>query len=743
MNVQQIRDEITKIDALLVQVESDIAKARADQLDNPSAIEKEYRTIISSLSNIPPSTPFGALGSGDTEMVDESSAVAAPDAFTFFGLVQAFVDDAVVIKCLASVFGDVTGVTPTQLEDSLAIVERVLDRDSRADLLNAIVKRIAVLARDGSHAHIVAVACELLQKKPGAVNTSLMELASAWSVDGLDVALHARVALIYFLAEVHGCYGDISTLTDVVVQKAVSAVEAGSPSVVSLRVAFMILRLMSRTGKSFTPFPTWINYLEKCLLASSDNTGALTRPTDLHCLVCVVAHNKSLSHSGLRNLMIEKLTTSTGIPSAVEVEGTLDALLEMRATSDKVMSDIVAIKKRISAISFRSHLWELVHFLIETGDKSTGSVITRSIVDRRDLFIPTEVEPDVSLLVGVLHLAAISSTVSGTIIPESIILLKKYSQAVIGFLTQQGRIELVHQLFAVLLPTVNLTSIDIPVVAPVDSFEASADFERVVRVLGLLGHSPVAFGDNRDAFTVCASVDGLRTDIAFIEQKICILIEQEAIYSVSGKHYAVTGPTNLKANILAHKKGFKVIIVVPQMYPDDKSLLNLLTSPLSKVSVNSVISVESGAAIELVNNQKVQKIQLKTKSEVEIARSLFHILRSSVHVQHLSLSGVVAGNHFLTQVLSEFLATYIVKFKHDLRVDMLDSRYAVDSILKVLESVNSAGNASGGFGAVELRIACPHPAAVMETFNNLHRNSVVRVALGVPQTPEKNTIYLS
>lgn len=742
MNVQQIRDELTKIDALLVQVESDITKARTDQLDDPSAIEKEYLTIISSLSNIPPSTPFGALGSGDTEMVDESSAVAAPDAFTFFGLVQAFVDDAVVIKCLASVFGDVTGVTPTQLEDSLAIVERVSDANSRAHLLNAIVKRIAVQARDGSHAQIVSAACQLLAKQPGEINMSLVELASAWSADGLDVPLHAKLELGVFLSAVYGNHADIGKFIDTVVEEAVSAVEAGSSSAVSLRVAFQILRLMSRTGKSVV-IPTWINYLEKCLLVSSDNTGALTRPTHLHCLVIEVAHHELLSHSGLRNMIIEKLTTSTGIPSAVEVEGTLDALLAMRATSDKVMSDIVAIKKRISGISSRSHLVELVHFLIETGDKSTGSVITRSIMDRRDLYIPTEVEPDVSLLVSVLHLAAISSTVSGTIIPESIILLKKYSQAVIAFLTQQGRIELVHQLFAVLLPTVDLTSMDIPVVAPVDSFEASADTDRVIRVLGLLGHSSVASRESGDAFTVCASVDGLITDIAFIEEKICILIEQEAIYSVSGKHYAVTGPTNLKANILAHKKGFKVIIVVPQMYPDDKSLLNLLTSPLSKVSVNAVISVDSGAAIELVNNQKVQKIELKTKSEVEIARALFHILRSSVHVQHLSFPGVVAGNHFLTQVLSEFLATYIVKFKHDLRVDILDSRFAVDSVLKVLESVNSAGNASAGFGAMELRIACPEVAAVMETFNNMHRNSVVRVALDVPQTPEKNTIYLS
>jgi hypothetical protein len=710
MNVQQIRDEIGKIDSLLSQVESDISKIEPDEVDI-TAMENEYSILISSLSNIPQSIPFDSLMEGE----DNAPGPTAPDAFTFFGLVQAFIDDPIVIKVLAKLFTNVTGVTPTQLEDSLMYVERISDKTARALFIHSIIDRMVEKISVMNPASL-GLACQLLLKHGGDLcNESLRNLIE----DGCEIPFFLKIEIAFYLVnQASNASPESLRGLDLLLDESALFIEKLDSCVVSNRVCMQLIHLFVFKNRVV---PNADKYIEKSVLQAG-------RRDDVHFLVIEISR---MSHQQVNvatlSVVFDKLLSSS-IP-VYEVPGALSALIGLRLTSDRVLFDVVGIKKWISGISLKTVFVELVDFLIQTGDKSTGSSITRSIIERRDLYID---ESSTDLLLKVLTLCAISSVGAGTIIPESIILLKKYSA---NFKTS----ELLNILFTVLLPSFEYSYSNGEIG---ETFKECIDHERVSQVLSLMGYEP-----DDSVMRTKTMVEGIFVDVCFPVQKVSILIERNAIYNVSGKQFGVVGMTNLKANILAHKKGYKVIIIVPQLYPDNKSLVNLLSGPLARISANSIFEFSEMISEIPRDNQKFKKIDINSTDRIDIGKFLLHVLKNSIHSQEISFTNLHSGDQFLTNLFLEFLSSYVVRSKDDIRIHFSRANFSTGAVNKLVESLNGIGNASNGFGVIDLKLGISDEQArsVVEDFIRLHPNSLIRVAIGggPSGTNDKNVVFIA
>ena len=723
--MKQIREEIAKIDSLLLAVDADLERLGPEPVPPREAVEAEYLSLLSALSTGGSSAPFASLAE------PQSPSSQGLDAFTFFGLLQAFMDDPIVISCLARIFSSVVGVTATQLEDSLLTVERVPDADARDAILAAIVERIVSEIETGklSDVAIVAVCCQRLGPKHSESMLRLLETpgSDSWP-------LFVQVELCHYL--VHQpveselikkflqCVLDVNLGENAVHLDRNEA--ARSP-----RVAFQLIDLLIAVkGEEYVQSikPTLTGYVEKCLRFTQSLTGQLRQASDLHNLAIQLARIETDASAPLWTLLMEKLS-SGGVLPLYEVPGTLSALASIRLTADNLFANILSIKKRVGLFT-RAEMEELVNYLLLVGDKSPGAAITKFLLERRDLFVPTG--EDCSLLAAIVELAAVASVESGTVLPECVLLLKKYQAQIASQLTSDS-FAAVSQL---LLPNSE--------VAHQQPSQVIADthcvrIQHCLSVLGLVADGVELIANG--------SVDGLDLDFVFQKHKICIVIERRSVFNVSSKRATVSGRSALKANLMAQRKSFRVIVVIPELYADDKALISLLADPLKKVTPNAAVEFTAGEP-RFTPNQRMALFQSKSESLVDISRALYQMLKLSVSVSAIVFDTLVCGDQFLNLVLSEFLPTYVVKHKGDISVSLVKTApVSVEAVYKVVDHLNSAGNASGGFGVVELKFGLDSELKnnVFQRWSQAHPGSSIKLSDGLNgrKPDEYNIIYLS
>jgi hypothetical protein len=721
MDVKQIRDEITKIDSLLVQVESDIKKCAPIEVPR-EVMESEYMALLSALgSGSVRHTPFASLE--DEPMAGES--VGGLDAFTFFGLIQAFLDDGIVLSCLAKSLHAVVGVTCTQLEDSLVTIDRISDEGARREILLAVIDRI-ISDIDKIGPELIAICCQRLGSAFHASMLRLLELPG-WEL----WPLYVQIEMAFYL-HIHAEKSPlISRFVDCVVESAVGANGIQLERNTKLhtpRTAFQLLSLIRSNDnvRSVIPVATIFSFVERS--AKSQVQHPVRQPSDIHRLCIELASWEPQDVTAPAWQAVAEKLGSSSIP-VFEVAGTLRALERIRLVSDNLFSNILSVKKKIGSMTDRSELDELVSYLITVGDKSSGSAVTKFILEKREIFM--EYSP---LLAKIVELAAISSVESGTIIPEAILLFRKHHEDLKEHLGDKY-----YAVCQLLMPS---QPVGTDFVMP-PSPDSSMSKSRIQKCLETLGFSP-------DGLVLVSdySVDGLEVDFAFPAHKTCIIIERESIFNVGTKRAGVCGFTAMKANIMAQRKSWKVIVVIPELYLDDKSLIGLLGEPLRRIPVNANLVFHSSESLNLTQNQRINVIETRTNSIVELARLFFAILRASVSVGSIVINDLVCGDHCISLALTEFLTTYVIKHKTDLTVRAeRPGTVSVDVLAKLLDAMYHAGSSSGGFGIMDLQFGLPEETrtTVVQAWMESHPTSAMKLMDGAgPRTTDSsNVIFIS
>ena len=754
MDVKTIRDEIAKIDVLLSSVETEIQKITPEIEPDPQLMEQEYMLLLSALSTAggQPGRPFQSLEADDEGDFDSSSS--GLDAFTFFGLLQAFIEDPLVLTCLAKQFSSVVGVTPTQLEDSLVIAERISDPAAQRSILLSIIDRIVAEIEKGksiSNFEIVASVCQraslLGQSFP---NPSLLRLLETRGWENWPLFVQIELAHYFepHVKKLRIARMFTSCVVDSVVGEDGSQLERNI-YLHSPRTCFQLLDLIG-PDKTMIEHEKIIAFIEKCVSRTALPIPGQTRlASDWHSLVIRMARINFLNKDPqlpVWTSVVDRLTAG-GTPPAFEVSGTLRALSHVGLTNEGLFSNLVAFKKRITAPDLsREDFSEIVHHLILAGDRSTGSAVSKAILERRDLFIPTSDADDheevCSLLAHVVLLAAVASVESGSIIPESILILKKFSPQIWRSVKDPDLFVCMMQL---LLPSTDAESIMGPQSArPTPSLGEKDGTERVKNALNMVGFSTEA---PHSELVSLMRIEGLHVDFAFPSHRIAILVDHSALFNTTSKKHVVSGTIALKANILTQRKGFKVIVIVPQMYPDERSLVSLLADPLRRVAPNAVVIFDSMDRCKLSLNQRVKSFASVTSSFVELARVLYLVLKYSVQVNEFRFENLVCGDQFINLVFAEFLPTYVVKHKHDILVECSASAISSDGLLKLVEALNAAGNASNGFGRIWLKFGVSQDVKdfVLSTWSQTHPKSIIRLADSADRhrdSLDSNVIYI-
>ena len=687
MDVKQIRDEIVKIDSLLLAVEEDLKRFQpAEQPDDSEAVEAEYALLLSSLSS---SSPFETLMEET-----EPQSPPVPDAFTFFGLIQAFMEDGKVLKCLCAIFDQISSVTLTQLEDTLTMVPRLEDLTSRNLLLDCVVRRMCREMAEGRVRGTDALveACRLLREYGVVGHEAVLALANSVGVDQLTSwapHVHAEVAsYVIFGQKCERC---------VYLEKVGPALAAQleeSDLVAAPRIISQTMGILAYIGET-VPNAVWVAAAERSLRAQQLPVGFSRRSTDLHHLAIALA-DSNLESRTVWTVLAERLSQSLPL---FEVPGTVAAFTKMNCTFESLFGNIAAFRKRVQAITVPSDLVELADHLILAGDKSTGSVITRTLMERRDSYVPVSEDAEdvkhVDLLTRVLLASVVASVDSGTVIPEAILLLRKFQKPISALL--EGKQEELALLFHVLLPAA--TPALHPTLHPAIPSQPHPIHARIEKVLDILGFSSAHPDSLLERNHVLEG--GLTVDFAFPEFKTGVVVEPNAVALLSAKRNVLRGMTALKVNVLVQRKGWKIVLVVPEMHPDDKSLTSLLSEPLKKVPINSVLEFRSMEGMTLNIAQRIRQLRITCSSLVEIAKFLFLILKYSIVVQEFAFE-VRLTDQFLNLVFADFLSTYLVKNKAGLRLVLTKNVFSAEAVLKMLEAVNAIAGNSGGIGTLEL-----------------------------------------
>ena len=148
------------------------------------------------------------------------------------------------------------------------------------------------------------------------------------------------------------------------------------------------------------------------LINPSKISKSSSGPSDVHRLIISLGklgENVEIP-TAVWQSVLDKLV-SPGMLPVFEIEGTLAALSAARVSSDSFFQNTNLFKKKISSPNLsKLEFHEIVCFLLLTGDKSSQSIVTRAIMERRDLFVPTtnDIE-EIDILVSVLLLSVVSS----------------------------------------------------------------------------------------------------------------------------------------------------------------------------------------------------------------------------------------------------------------------------------------------------------------------------------------------
>ena len=643
MDVKQIREEISKIDSLLLQVDEDL-KLKEDPIPD-SVIESEYDVLLSSLSG-----------------------VDALDAFTFFGLLQAFyAQDFLVLKCLCKVFSEVENVTSTQLEEVLLLVNKLDDLKSAEMLLRAAVDRIVLSPTE----FLIIESCRLLKKlrltHPGLIVLVDDVVNTKWSLEVyMEVATYSDYTPAPFFKKVCG-----------LVEMNMVSIESAPWSI---RTCWQAIEILSKNGRL-------VESLDLCALLMAIIEKALTHyslpPThdvDLHQLAISLSSN-DLSNKQVWMLISEKISC------VFQVSKTVSAFTKIGITIDGMFSNLLQFKKRVAEISSASDLEEFADHLILFGDKSTGTSVVKTIMERRDLYVPPT--GDTKLLEKILLASVVASVDSGTVIPDSILLFRKFQNLM------QLDTEHLGLLMHVLLPSTAPTD------TPTSSFTlVSSVHEKIEKVLTILGfENTLQRGKDEN---------GLSIDFAFLDQKIGLLIQPTEVYVISGSKArpVCAGLLALKANILVQRKGWRIVVLLPNMCIDDKSLMSLLTDSLKSVQFRNVFELtDSTDHAELHISQRIHDLRIKTVSLIEMAKFMFLVLKYCVVVNEFHFE-ISLNDQFLNLFFADFISTYLVRHhRTNISLYFVQNEFSHDAVLKLLDGINTTAVGVLGFGINSIQIA--------------------------------------
>lgn len=645
MEVKPIRDEIAKIDAMLLSIDEELATLN-DEPEDMQIVEAEYMGILSALSNAPlttPAAPFSALMMDMDTPPNQPSNCIILDAFTFFGLIQAFSEDESVMKCMCKIFPSVYGVTITQLEDSLLLIDRISSKQIRSEFVEALLGRVIVELNEHESSDsrkksalllIIAKCCDM-------TNLKTQMLTGLFHHDGFpDWPIGVKIQIAYSAKDGIG-KSDLCNFLDSVVEKL---------DTIETKWVWQLVEMAIEAAH--------VDSIMK-LISPSLISKSTSGPSDVHRLIISLEKLTKFIDVPMNvwQSVVDKLTQSPGMLPVYEIEGTLTALSAVRVSSDMFFQNINTFKKKIAETS-KKHFFEIVNFLVLTGDKSPLSIVTKTIMERRDLFVS---EHEIDRLISVLLLSIVTSLESGSVIPESILLLKKFSSQIVAFMeSNREKTEIIACLFSVLLPS--NTAIVFPSVSSLPEIPA---LMKVESVLELLGHKV----DNE---TVLKNylIDSIVADYAIPPEKLAIVVERWSVYNCTLNRPTLCGPTALKVNVLATRKNFKVVVVIPELYTEEKSLIQLLSDPIRRLpltSMNTTLVVNDEQVISsLQHNQRIGRVEFGNNlGVVDIAKFLFAVLRSQVCVAYFDFSSTTCGisDQFITLLMTEFISSYVIRQK--------------------------------------------------------------------------------
>ena len=749
MDVKVIRDEISKIDSMLANIDDELAMLNQDDSEDVEIFESEIMGILGALSNAPiTTTPFSSLmDEGVLTTITDDSVVL--DAFTFFGLIQAFSEDETVMRSLCKIFPSVYNVTITQLEDSLLFVDRIVSDTVRNEFIAALLGRLVSesSASDDLQKNtrmkqsiplIVCKCCEMMDEEILSTNQALVALFRSPNFN--DWPIGVKVQIVFSLKANPALSSDIFSF----VESVSSALSEDNSSVsVETKVLWQLIEIGTSVGNVAAIAP-----LVNPIKIMKSTSG----PTDVHKLI--IALDKladSLIHNGgvpsiIWQSAVEKLGT-TGMAPVFEVTGTLNALGKARISSDIFFQNVNLFKRKISSSNLsNSEFEEIVNYLVLVGDKTPQSVITKAIMERRDLFVPSTSggSEDVKTLVSVLALSVVASLDSGSIIPESILLLKKFAPQIIASSATVEDLEIVACLFSVLLP--NMTISDWPTIykETTEKREAERSVESVLELLGFKIDSTKIFGKH------FLDQSPINVDFSIPLEKQVVVIEQKSVFNISSKRPILCGPTALKISVLATRRNFKVIVVIPELYPDDKSLMQLFSEPMRRIPtslMNTDLLIDSlDDAIMISQNIRIGKIVFgKSIGIVDISKILFSILKLSVFVAHFDFSKTFCnlGDQFLSLLMADFLSTFAIKHKlTGVRIDFRNCPHVtVSGLVRLFESLHSmASGLPGGIGG-PLRVSSDLSAEDLSSLAAAIVNFGF-VITDSPSTEIANSVYL-
>jgi hypothetical protein len=639
-------DDLAGLKVQISQLESelDLSFKQQEQLRN-EFLDFQQRTLISEY----------------TSLLKGLSTAQAPDAFAFMSLMHLSVDDRVAIIALAEILENVPDLTVNHVEEIFSIYPRIQYGDARNILLNSVSSRLfsQLDKKTWIPTSGVMAAVALVYSKQGAPS-ELADLICHYATQYIGkwpIAHLAEIAAFVAVYESDNVSNFMQCLLGWL-QANAYVDELAYPRVIcSLLSAFRKFRISIPQNLSSQLTIT----AEKAVSRLSSYTAKVNH--ELHLLVCEMAHIRARGTGSLWLVLVDKLAHAT--PAAFEIPHTVSAILAMGYTHENIYSsNLPALKRFVSQPDTTlDNFIELLENISIMGEKSL--VVIRTMYDRKD-FIDTSPAAFWAFLAACAVVSA-----QGTSVSEGVVLYRKADSF------ETPGISSTSKLLIGLALSPNFVSQSI-VQSSTEELEATVNEDSInllPRIKGVMSLLGIAEHSYRSGFIS----EGILIDVAFPKDKVAIIFENNPLFSVTLRRFLVRGWTTLKLYNL-NRRGWKVYPWIPELYSDEKSAAIYLMECLKRVPLSLEIFVKSSEDVKLIRpGQRSKSISVKGLSMVEVARCLLSILRNNLQTDFLDLADCGLTD-FMTDVLDEFLITYIGKFSLN-RVD-LSRNSLTDSFLQ-------------------------------------------------------------
>jgi hypothetical protein len=663
MEVDRIRTALANTTARLKEVKSEIENY--PEMPNSETSEEiavnEYMTLLQSISLLPPPPPQPFPWMNDDEPT--TPRPPAPDPFTFWQLVKAFIGDEVVLEALFRVLPNVIGLSSTHLEELTDLIGKMSNVQLRHRCWETLLHR-ALNADRPVKSELIMYLCFSLKR----VSLDTTELAARRGMTS-DWPDNVRVEVCYMIEQ--SFPGSQPEFHAEVIRKMIENVQKNV--VYDMRTIWHFYDLLNPPTRETLRLPSYV----------LRNMGAMgTGLGSGNVAEVLIRMHQQLPLSGWDTVWIRG-SERLDVP-AWKTPGLLRVFTIRRIVSDRFLVDgIKHIKTHMDDMSLEN-LEELVSYLVAAGDTSPGFLVTQHVIDMAEKYTPTSsdegqiLEQKVRVLVQALFLAS-GAQLSDVVNPKSILLATRFR----SLLEQRDR-DMVAVIFQVLMPR---TPVSFPSMPPL---EMTADTVRVSKALSVMGYtaeSPLI-------------VDGIRCDFGFRDEKVAILLEPLPVYSISRKRYVVSGMTEIRAKTLALRKNFKVIEIIPEMCQEEASILSHLRDPLRGVPVNTVVRYAPGIDLRLKMHQRIGQLDIETRKPVEIAKFLILILKSEIDVNRINFPLGVSSKTSGAYVLPEFIATYVMRVRVPVSID--GYHITANNVIRLAELLTPSAAASIGFPPIRI-----------------------------------------